>query len=224
VGKTFLTLCAVILSASLAFGGSRTLSRELENAKPGSTVDVIVQYKQVPTEAHYQRMKGRGGREKARLHSIKAAAFSLSASALKDWDADPDVAHVSLDHGVFPTSVVWGDEPPSTTTDFYDQAVNAPYAWSAGLNGSGIGIAVIDGSITDQGDFSGANGSRIVYSGNFNNDGINGDFGHGTHVAGILAGNGADSTGAIYTKTFKGIAPNANLLRQPNKTYSVQNR
>ncbi len=38
------------------------------------------------------------------------------------------------------------------------------------------------------------------------------DYGHGTHVAGIIAGDGAQSTGANYTKTYKGIAPNANII------------
>ena len=31
-------------------------------------------------------------------------------------------------------------------------------------------------------------------------------------MAGIVAGNGANSTGSGYTKTFRGIAPNANLI------------
>ena len=37
-------------------------------------------------------------------------------------------------------------------------------------------------------------------------------YGHGTHVAGIVAGNGADSTCTTCTRTVKGIAPNANLI------------
>src|SRR5262249_36350131 len=37
-------------------------------------------------------------------------------------------------------------------------------------------------------------------------------FGHGTHVAGLIAGNGASSTGLKYSRTFKGIAPQANIV------------
>ena len=36
--------------------------------------------------------------------------------------------------------------------------------------------------------------------------------GHGTHVAGIVAGNGADSICVTCTRTLRGIAPNANLI------------
>ena len=138
-----------------------------------------------------------------RLSLINSVALNLKSDSLAVLANDPNVVHVSVDHQVFETS---------TTTDFYDQAVNAPYAWSAGLDGSGIGVAIIDSGITDQGDFSNSNNSRLVYSGNFNNDGINNAFGHGTHVAGILAGDGSNSAGSGYTKTFIGIAPNANVL------------
>jgi serine protease AprX len=37
-------------------------------------------------------------------------------------------------------------------------------------------------------------------------------YGHGTHIAGLIAGNGASSTGSGYTRTFKGIAPGANII------------
>src|SRR5208283_1699143 len=37
-------------------------------------------------------------------------------------------------------------------------------------------------------------------------------FGHGTHVAGLIAGDGLISTGPFFTKTFKGIAPGANIV------------
>ena len=37
-------------------------------------------------------------------------------------------------------------------------------------------------------------------------------YGHGTHVAGIVAANGAQSSGPNFTHTFKGVAPNANIV------------
>ena len=36
--------------------------------------------------------------------------------------------------------------------------------------------------------------------------------GHGTHVAGILAGNATSSTGTSYYKSFRGMAPNVKLI------------
>ena len=178
--------------------------RSLASVPEGQWVKVIVQY-QAPTEQDLADAEAlaKSDEPTTRLGVINSVSLTVKSDSLASFENNPKVAHVSVDHQVFQTS---------TTTDFYDQAVNAPYAWSSGLNGNGIGVAVIDSAIVDQGDFSGANGSRLVYSGNFNNDGVFGDFGHGTHVAGILAGDGANSTGSQYAKTFEGIAQNANLL------------
>jgi serine protease AprX len=56
--------------------------------------------------------------------------------------------------------------------------------------------------------------TRVVYSKSWINDGLGGldGDGHGTHVAGIIAGNGYSSTGTQYNQTFKGLAPNANIV------------
>ena len=201
-----LSLTGLVLLASMASAaGHPKLSRELAGVPKGQPVKVIVQYT-APTERDFARAQTRAkdGMSPKRLSLINSASLTVDSDSLSSFENDANVAHVSIDHQVFETS---------TTTDFYDQAVNAAYAWSSNLDGSGIGVAVIDSGITDQGDFSGSFGSsRVVYSGNFNNDGINNAFGHGTHVAGILAGSGANSTGWGYTKTFKGIAPKVNLL------------
>src|SRR5262249_7557427 len=57
--------------------------------------------------------------------------------------------------------------------------------------------------------------NRIIYSENFvaAEPTTNDLYGHGTHVAGIIAGNGAGALACGYnTKVMKGIAPNANLI------------
>src|SRR5262249_54944295 len=93
-------------------------------------------------------------------------------------------------------------------------AVNASVAWSQyGLDGSGIGVAVIDSGISNHPDLKTTKGvTRIVFDQDFVGGGTDDHYGHGGHVAGIIAGNGASSTGSFYTMTYKGIAPNANLI------------
>src|SRR5205807_909062 len=61
---------------------------------------------------------------------------------------------------------------------------------------------------------TGAYGLRIVYSQSFvpGNADASDYFGHGTHVAGIVASAGWSSTGRNFSHTFKGIAPNANII------------
>src|SRR5258708_29567441 len=88
-----------------------------------------------------------------------------------------------------------------------------------GLDGAGVGVAVIDSGVTSWHDdltYQGSNpnvtvvgGQRVAAFVDF----VNGrtqpydDNGHGSHVAGIIAGNGYDTGGARA-----GIAPAANLV------------
>jgi serine protease AprX len=79
-----------------------------------------------------------------------------------------------------------------------------------GLDGAGIGVAVIDSGIAYHDDLADAAGPQrvdrfvdFVAGGETPYD----DYGHGTHIAGIIAGNGHDSDGRRT-----GIAPAARLV------------
>ena len=206
-----LIVCAVALMASLAFAGSPKLSKDLEGKKASDQVDVIVQYTQAPTARHHQKVLSRGGTLKQELSVVKAGAYSMPASALASLAADPEVAYISPDRSL------------SGYLNNGGPAVNAPYAWSLGLDGSNMAVAVIDSGIqatTSKGKqipdlkLPNTSTSRIVYSQSWVNDaaGTQDAYGHGTNVAGIIGGNGSSSTGPQYTKAFKGIAPNVNLV------------
>src|SRR4029453_11645678 len=84
--------------------------------------------------------------------------------------------------------------------------VDAPAAWSAGLTGKGVKVAVLDTGIdTTHPDLA---GGKVVASADFaESDSTTAHFGHGTHVASIVAGTGARAAGAR-----KGVAFGASLL------------
>ena len=98
--RTSLTVCAVILLASLAFAGSLKMSKDLEGKNASDPIDVIVQFTQAPTAKHHQKVLDRGGKLNLELGLVKAGAYSLPASALADLAADPDVAYISPDRGL----------------------------------------------------------------------------------------------------------------------------
>ncbi len=184
------------------------LSGFLWKAKQGSaqgqTVRVIVQYRQVPTAAHYATMLNRGGRLHNKLHMIKGAAFTIPVSALPALEADPEIASVTIDH------------PMNVMDDLTNGATGVSAAWNAGFTGAGVGVAVIDSGINDSHpDLSNSSGaSRVVYHQDFtgtpttNAAGAKYDlYGHGTHVAGIIGGNGSLSGGQ-----YEGVAPGVTLI------------
>jgi serine protease AprX len=208
--KTSLVIVVLALVA-VAAARNEKLSPELRNRRDGQTVNVIVQYKAQPTADDHRTLARYGARHNGDLSLIHGMMVSLPANRVDHLSDDPSVKFVSPDRRL-------GGYLTNTAP-----AINAPYAWSLGLDGSGIGVAVIDSGISDKNHLSvkksdlnkfGTGDSRVVYSQTWVFDGLGADdgFGHGTHVAGILAGNGYNSTGPADFQTLKGIAPNVRLV------------
>jgi serine protease AprX len=98
----------------------------------------------------------------------------------------------------------------------YPASVHAPRAWNT-ATGAGVGIAVIDTGIAgDLPDLRAADGtSRVVASVVTNPDGTTAEdgYGHGTHVAGIIAGDSRRrGAGDPLAGRYMGIAPDAHLI------------
>ena len=214
-----LALLALItlLAAGLSFadGKKHKLSKDLDALKGGhngATVDVIIQFNQKPTDVQHKNVQNKGGVLKTKLDVIKGAHYSVPTGSLEDLENDPDVAYISPNRPLSGTT---------STLDYTPETVNAPAAWKQwSLDGTGIGVAVIDSGVTAVGDLywwipsNQTYGSRVVYSQSFvpGTTDTSDLYGHGTHVAGIIAGAGWFSTGSNFTHTFKGIAPNANII------------
>jgi subtilisin family serine protease len=84
--------------------------------------------------------------------------------------------------------------------------IGAPAAWAAGLTGTGVKVAVLDTGIDSS--HPDLRGGKVVAQADFSDSGSTTDhFGHGTHVASIVAGTGARAAGER-----KGVAFGASLL------------
>lgn len=190
-------------------------------AEQGETVDVIVQFKAAPSAERIKQIAARG-QVKHVFHYIHAVHASLPLQDVEALESDPLVAYVSHDRKVFAAG--WNNSqnnwnnPQDNGSDLLDMVgwtANANVAWGDGLDGSGIGVAIIDSGVTLKDDLMTYNdsGSRVVYSQSF----VPGEdpsdlYGHGTHVTGIAGGNGMDSSGNGVSQTFQGIAPNVNII------------
>src|SRR5260370_32823552 len=166
----------LVAGLCLADGNKRKLSKDMEALKgrpSGGTVDVIIQFNQTPTDAHHQKVQNKGGVLKTKLDIIKGAHYSVPVESLDALAADPDVTFISP------------DRPVRGAIDTTVATVNANYAQSLGLNGAGIGVALIDSGVSDIPDLHNSNGNEVVYAQSFvPTDSSSVDtFGHGTHVA-----------------------------------------
>lgn len=112
--------------------------------------------------------------------------------------------HVSENAPVSVQDADWGAGSHDASAVF-PRVDGAPGAWAAGLDGHGISVAVIDTGIADTGDLAG----RVIDGYDFSGEGsyTTDSFGHGTFVAGVIAGSGSASDGAV-----KGVAPGVDLV------------
>ena len=177
------------------------------------TVDVIVQFKTAPTGEHLRKLAARGHVKHTYEH-INAVHVSLPLRDVQALESDPSVSYISPDRKVFGAD--WNSFNNWALPDMLASTVNANTAWKYGLDGTGIGVAIIDSGVAAVDDLmtTGWNpASRIVYSESFvPGQDASDTFGHGTHVAGIAGGNGTDSSGNGAFQTFKGVAPNINII------------
>src|SRR5439155_205182 len=89
----------------------------------------------------------------------------------------------------------------------YPSTVNAYPVWQQGATGQGVTVAVLDSGVAADPDLVQPT-NRLLASVNFADQRLTSDpGGHGTHVAGIIAGNGTRSAGE-----YVGIAPQANTV------------
>src|SRR5437879_3067917 len=197
-------------TAILALAALAATAAFIPLASRGPSVRVIVQTTDNSSaEAAVRSAGGTVTRELPIAGGFAATVPSDSIESLRKLQA---VRAIALDGRVH----VLGAPDGSKLKSVYPRAVNADKAWATGLSGAGVTVALVDTGIANVPDLAG----RVVpvstdllgwntapcvnFSGESN---CNDSYGHGTFIAGIIAGSGASSAGA-----YPGIAPSAKLV------------
>jgi serine protease AprX len=196
----------LFVAVSPAFARGSKLDADLDELRKHGThgsASVIVTLKPgaqlPPAFKRFERLRGR-------LNIINGQVLDLPVGVLTQLERYPEIATIHYNRPVtgsnYRTSITTGA-----------RAVQS----GMGLTGAGIGVAIIDSGITSWHDDL-TNRSTTLYPYgdqrvaafvDFVNNQTNpyDDQGHGTHVAGVIAGNGTDSFGAHL-----GAAPDATLV------------
>jgi len=135
---------------------------------------------------------------------INGVAGSASSSVIQDLADDPFIAAVYLDGTVEIAQPVNLSEDNRTVCSA--KRLDVASLWDEGIDGSGVVVAILDSGIDkNHPDLAG----KVIGEKNFVDYERTADdlLGHGTAVAGIIAGSGAASGGK-----YKGVAPGASLL------------
>lgn len=203
-----------LLFTTPALAGHRRLSPELndkfdtpqanlqDQTTNASLIEVIIQFKPgTNLDNGVSKVTGAGGQLKDRLDVIHGGVFQVPASLLPTLAKDPDVLYISPNRQTIKLS----------PDDYILDATGANPIQELGYSGAGIGVAVIDSGVhAGHPDLSKnyTRQSRVVYNESFI-PGLDASdqYGHGTAVAGLVAGNGRASG-----QWMRGIAPKADII------------
>ena len=143
---------------------------------------------------------------------IGAAGAALPA-AITAISLLPEVAEIDLDAVVHVHRPSGGSGSSFTSSALLSsldvQEINAPRVWQQGITGRGVNVAVIDSGVAEDLDLV-QNGPRVLAHLNFagpTNPQQLDPGGHGTHIAGTVAGDGSRSA-----QQYMGVAPRANVI------------
>jgi len=173
------------------------LSEDLaDHLNAGSqTIDVIVHGDDVAVAALARRYNIR-----VKKSLKEGAVLTVNAGQLDALRSDDTQDHIS------------GDIRIRSSADVNTEAIGADQVWQGSdevgpLTGDGVSVAVIDSGIDTR--HSAFLRNRVIATRDFTGgDGLD-RFGHGTHVAGIIAGQRGR---AAETRDYRGVAPGAYLL------------
>jgi subtilisin family serine protease len=199
----------VIPTDAMAMLATGQLDEELFNVKAlidngyddrsSATIPLIVQYRAD------QRPAIAGSTDDSLLASINARALKeRKTEAQSFWNsltADGELTATAQS-----IRKIWLNRKVSATLAESVPQVGAPQAWAAGFDGTGTKVAVLDTGIDAT--HADLDSGKVIAAQNFSDDTDTLDnFGHGTHVASIVAG-----TGEGAPTVRKGVAPGASLL------------
>jgi serine protease AprX len=175
-------------------------ARSEGEAKGSATVEVLVRFQKKPGLSERSLVRALGGREGRQLGSSRWMAVRIPGRAVAGLARRANVEFVAIDAPMSPSmdvSRAAADEPPAGEPE-------------SALKGAGVTIAIVDSGVAPHPDIATLLAAVDVVGQDppaVTESGID-PHGHGTHVAGIMVGDGSRSPDG----RLRGLAPEAGLV------------
>lgn len=204
----------VFSSRSLGAGAlaAALVAAVLSSAAPQRTVEVIVSASQGQTDAAALAVERVGGTVDLELDLVSSVAATVPETALARLGAAPGVAIVTPNAPVRVQTEAFARPGPRSV---YRSVTGGDALAAEGFTGEGVTVALVDTGVAPVADLDGriktvtdpATGEPQPCV-DFSGEGHCGDsYGHGTFMAGIIAGDGSLSGGE-----WSGMAPGADIV------------
>ena len=155
-----------------------------------------------------------GHKMRRRFRGMTGFSAEMTPVQIDRWLKRKDIKSIAIDGKVRSSQIADStplpdpENPYATSADYDGQALRATLGLQPTDVGRGVGVAIVDSGIAPTPDLTG----RISAFYDFSNGVItatapNDGYGHGTHIAGLIAGSGAQSNGK-----YVGVATAARLI------------
>jgi subtilisin family serine protease len=191
-------------------GVASDLQEKVQKESPSNSVRVLVNLNGGDPLTVAGKIKELGGEVRGHFRNVDVMVVDLPLGAVDSLAEVEGLDYLAPDRPV--TGLASQLE---TTTGAALAYGGTPSVWNfSGIDGSGVGVAVLDSGIdpshVDLRDETKGT-RRVVFSWDFTGrGGLDDPYGHGTHIAGIIAGDGSASYAA--GRDYTGMAPGANLI------------
>lgn len=194
ISMLLVVVLAIVWCGTTAFAATTTTTTTQTDTKR-----YIIKFKTSSTDGS-QFVSKYNGDFKRQFKNLNVAVADMSTQNINNLKKDSNVAYVEEDSVVKISATT--TTKSTTYTNWGVSDINASAAWQAGLTGKGVKIAIIDTGAGSHSDLAIAGGTNVI-SGSGTTS-YTDDNGHGTHVAGIIAGQGLN--GGVT-----GVAPGASI-------------
>jgi serine protease AprX len=204
-------LVALLLAIPLCGGG--TLG---STSTSGPQQSYVLRVDDGAMAAVTAQVQSLGGTVQHRLDGLGAAVVRIPASAADALRSTAGVLGVTPDSPLQLLGSGYSASADSGSMYNVAQVIGARKTWAYGLTGKGVDVALIDSGVTPVAGLDDAakvvNGPDLSFESQNSGTRYLDTFGHGTFMAGIIAGNDGTLSNGSLSDTYNGVAPNARVI------------